>query len=154
MLQDAIVTRQRHNKFIEEVVGNSQVWLLENASGVANSTSHEYEDQEGNSLELICFWSDRKRAKVCAKEVWSSYTPKEIPLAAFLENWCIGLANDNRIIGTNFDWNMFGYEIDPLELIIEIITELKKQGKSLSLRKFSGIEDLEAQVKEVLEELN
>lgn len=154
MLQDSIVTRQRHEKFVEEAVENEMVWLLENAAGIANSRSNEYEDQDGNSLELICFWSDRKRAKVCAKEAWSSYFPKEVSLAAFLENWCVGLANDNYIIGTNFDWNMFGYEIDPLELIIELTTELKKQDKSLSLRKFSGIEDLEAQVKELLEELN
>lgn len=42
--------------------------------------------------------------------------------------------NDGFLIETNFDQNMFGYETEPLELVIELINELKRIGKTLTFR--------------------
>ena len=47
-----------------------------------------------------------------------------------------------------FDQNLFGHEIEPLDLILELTSELKSTGKDLNFRKFNGIADLEKQVKE------
>jgi hypothetical protein len=46
---------------------------------------------------------------------------------------------------------MFGFESEPMELILELITELKSIGKDLKLKKFEGIKDLEKQIKEIVE---
>ena len=46
---------------------------------------------------------------------------------------------------------MFGFEAEPYELILDLVDELKSLGKDLDFRKFSGIPDLEKQVKAVLE---
>ena len=66
-----------------------------------------------------------------------------------IENWCLGMANDGLLVGTQFDQNLFGYEVEPLDLILELTTELKSINKDLQFRKFKGIIDLEKQVKEI-----
>lgn len=58
--------------------------------------------------------------------------------------------NDGLVVGTNFDSNLFGFEAEPLELVIDIIEELKKTGKNITLRKFKSIEEMETQIREVL----
>ena len=97
---------------------------------------------------MICFWAEKVRAKSCAKDEWRKYKVTEISLAEFMENWCVGMSNDGLLIGTQFDQNLFGHEVEPLDLILELTAELKSNGKDLNLRKFDGIEDLEKQVKE------
>jgi len=67
-----------------------------------------------------------------------------------MEYWCIGMANDGLLIGTQFDQNLFGFETEPLELLINLTAELKSLGKDLNFRKFNGIKGLEKQVKEAI----
>ena len=152
MLQNSIVVKKRHQKFVEEITENEIVWALENKEGFATSSSNQFEDEKGNPIGLICFWSDKKLASVCAKKNWSDYKPKELRIEEFMENWCVGIYHDNLMVGTNFDWNMFGFEIEPLELIIEIVEKLKEKNKNLIFKKFEGIEDIESQVKEIVNE--
>ncbi|GAA4304134.1 hypothetical protein GCM10023183_17270 [Nibribacter koreensis] len=130
---------------METVIG------LESEDGFATSSSNNYEDENKNPISMICFWSEKALARACSKDGWKNYTPTEIPLSEFLENWCVGMDNDGLLLGTNFDQNMFGHEIEPLDLILEITAELKSSGKKLELQKFENIEDLEKQVKAILE---
>lgn len=90
-------------------------------------------------------------SKSCVKNGWEEYEPTEIDLAEFIENWCIGIDNDELLVGTNFDQNMFGYEIEGYELILELIKELKKNKKELDFEKFENLEDLETQIREAME---
>ncbi|WP_298897301.1 DUF2750 domain-containing protein [uncultured Psychroserpens sp.] len=151
MFQDSITLKNRHLKFIKTVSETEIVYGLKSKSGFATSSSTQYEDDDGNPIGMICFWSEKVRAKSCAKDEWKKYEVTEISLSEFMENWCIGMANDELLIGTQFDQNLFGYETEPLELIIELINELKSIGKELNFRKFNGIVDLEKQVKKVTE---
>ncbi|KAA3438731.1 DUF2750 domain-containing protein [Rufibacter hautae] len=149
MIQDSIIVKQRHERFIKKVCETEIVIGLESGDGFATSSSNNYEDEDENPIPMICFWSEKAFAKACAKDGWINYTPTEIPLSEFLENWCVGMNNDGLLVGTNFDQNMFGHEIEPFDLILEIIAELKSYGKKLDFQKFEGIEDLETQVKEL-----
>ncbi len=150
MLQNSIIVRQRHERFIKKVCDSEIVIGLENDEGFATSNSNNYEEEEENPIQMICFWSEKAIARACAKDGWGNYEPSEIPLTEFLENWCVGMDNDGLIVGTNFDQNMFGFEQEPLTLILEIITELKRINKNLKLNKFENIEDLEEQVREII----
>jgi len=151
MIQDSLIVNQRHERFVKKVCETKIVIGLESEDGFAMSSSNRYEDKDGNPIPMICFWSDKASAMACTKEGWSNYSPKEILLSEFLENWCIGMDNDGILVGTNFDQNMFGYEVEPLDLILEIVTELKNTGENLELASFDDIEDLEEQVKELLD---
>ncbi len=151
MLHDSITLKNRHLKFIKTVSESEIVYGLKSKNGFATSSSTQYEDDNGNPIGMMCFWAEKVRAKSCAKDEWKKYKVTEILLSDFIENWCIGMANDELLIGTQFDQNLFGFEAEPLELIIELTTELKSLGKNLNFRKFNGIEDLEKQVKEITE---
>ena len=60
--------------------------------------------------------------------------------------------SDGLLVGTDFDSNMFGDEAEPLELILDIIEELGNSGKSLNLRKLESPEDMEKQIRVILED--
>jgi hypothetical protein len=151
MLQNSIIVKQRYERFIKKVCETEIVYGLKNTEGFATSESNDFEDENGASLELICFWSEKSLAQFCVKEEWSEYIPNEISLENFIENWCIGMFNDGLIIGINFDQNLFGFEIEPLELIKALLVELHKQGKELSLRKFKSVEELEQKINKLCE---
>ena len=151
MFQNHITVKNRHKKFIKTVCETETVYGLKNKKGFATSNSVHYDDENGEPVGMICFWAEKVRAKSCVKDGWKNYELTEIPLSEFMENWCVGMDNDGLLIGTQFDQNMFGFEAEPLELIIDLSTELKSIGKDLKFRKFNGITDLEKQVKEILE---
>lgn len=142
MIQDSIIVRQRHERFIKKVCDYEIVWGFESDEGFATSSSNEIMDDEGEPIGIICFWSEKALAKSCAKGEWFGYIPTEISLSDFIENWCIGIFNDKLLVGTNFDQNMFGFEADPLDLIVKLAKELENQGKKLRLGKYNKISDL------------
>ncbi len=151
MLKNHIDVKLKHEKFVKKVCETSLVYGLENEDGFATSSSNDLEDESGEPIGIICFWSEKALAKSCVKNDWEEYEPTEINLAEFIENWCIGIDNDELLIGTNFDQNMFGYEIEGYELILELIEELKKNNKELDFEKFENLEDLETQIREAME---
>lgn len=151
MLQNVGLLEKRHKRFIKVVCESEIVYALKNSDGFATSSSNKFEDEDGNPIGIICFWAEKSLAASCIAEEWSSYKVYEISLPDFLENWCIGMENDGLLIGTEFDRNMFGFEAEPLELILELISELKMNKKELDLREFDGIYDLYEQVKSILD---
>jgi hypothetical protein len=61
------------------------------------------------------------------------------------------MSNDGMLVGTNFDRNLFGYEVDPLELLLEILNELEDTNKQIQLAHFESLEALEEQVRNSIE---
>lgn len=152
MLQDHITLKNRYKDFIRKICDTEIVYGLKDEKGYATSYSNELEYEDGEPVQIICFWSDAARAKSCLDKEWNRYEPSPIPLNEFMENWCLGMNGDGSLAGTDFDSNLFGYEAEPLELALEIIEELKKNEKSISLRKFEDLDDMENQIREVLED--
>ncbi|TYA84239.1 DUF2750 domain-containing protein [Seonamhaeicola marinus] len=151
MFQNHITVKNRHKKFIKTVCETEVVYGLKNKKGYVTSSSVHYEDENGDPVGMICFWAEKARAKSCINDGWKKYKVEEIPLSDFMENWCVGMENDGLLIGTQFDQNLFGHEVEPLDLILELTSELKSMEKDLNFKKFNGIDDLEKQVKEVME---
>ena len=147
MYQNTSTTEYKHKIFIQRVVEFEVVWGLESEEGWATSSSNE-----DDHTSVIIFWSDRAYANALVKKDWSKYKPSQMPLAEFFENWLVGMHNDNILVGTNWDANMFGKESHPLELALEIIDELKLKGKQLKLTQYEGIEDFESKIRSALEE--
>ena len=145
MLQNAATIETRHKMFVERVVQFDKVWALENDEGFATSTANDDDD-----IAVILFWSDKAYAKSVAKDDWKLYQSTEMTLTAFLENWLVGMSNDNILVGTNWDANMFGKEIHPLRLALELVNELNRKSQSVDLDKYSDLTDYETQLKKVL----
>ena len=150
MIQDLTLIQQRYRKFIEKVCETQIVYGLQNNAGFATSMSNDFQDEDtGEDMTLICFWSEEVLARVLAKKEWSSYKPESIALNSFLENWCVGMYYDGTIAGINFDQNLFGFEIDTLDLALDIIRELKRCNTEIELLKFESLDDLESQIKQL-----
>lgn len=154
MIQNAEVIKRRYKQFIDEVVTSKIVWGLKNQEGFATSSSVKNTNLKGEPNEIVCFWSNQKLAKVSSKNWEEEYLPSKIDLGEFIENWCIGMYNEDILVGVNFDWNMFGEEGKPLEIANEIIQKLKVQNEDLELLKFDGIIDLESKISIIFEDEN
>ena len=145
MLQNSSAVEYKHQKFVERIIETQTVWALKSEEGYATSESNEYED-----VEVIPFWSDKAYANALAKDEWESFEPSSMSLSEFLENWLVGMSNDGMIVGTNWDQNLFGKEIEPLDLALEISTILIKEGTKIDLEKFKDINDYHNQVRKAL----
>lgn len=141
MLQDIASIETKYQLFIERAAATKLVWGLMSKEGWANSHSNEDED-----IAIIPFWSDRAYAKACARDDWKGFSPTSIPLAEFLESWCIGMAEQGDLIGANWDANMFGKESDALEVAIDIINKIKQMNSTLPLRNYSSLDELAADI--------
>ncbi len=117
---------------------------------MAISNSWDYVNDKGDAIGLICFWSQKASAASCAKDEWYDYHPIAISLCDFIEIYCLGLANDGFMVGTDFDVSMYGCEIDPLDLILEINEELITQKKTIKLKNYPNMQSLINEIEDLL----
>lgn len=146
MNQDPQLAESLHHKFITEIVKNKSVWGLTNVKRWATASSSFYK-----KAEVMPFWSNESDAQLCAKEDWKGYHASEISLVEFLENWCAGLYEDHLLVGTNWTEELFGNEIEPLDLVLEILSELKLKQIDFQFNVYKSLEDFELIIKEMIE---
>lgn len=135
-----------YRKFIQQVADTEQVWGLSEGDIWATSSSNEFED-----TEVILFWSDAEGAKACAADEWAGYQPEALPVAEFLENWCVGMYDDELLVGANWTADMQGREVDPLVVALDVVQELKSRGKEIKLERYDSLSEFEEQVIDALE---
>ena len=151
MAQESIEFKKNHTEFVQTICATQKVYAIKNEEGYATSFSLEMEDENEEPVEVFCFWSSNEKAALLLKDEWKDFDIDTIDLATFLENWCVGMNNEGLLIGTDFDETLNGFEIDPLELMLEISSELKAKNQTITLCKFKDINDMETQVKAILE---
>jgi hypothetical protein len=137
------IIEQAYRSFIEKTAASKLVWGLADKKGWANSHSAEDED-----INVVPLWSERSLAKICAKDDWRGYTPTEIPLAEFLESWCIELADNEILIGVNWDPKLLGWEADALTIALDILKRLKEMQSAITFSNYSGLDEF---INEVIE---
>lgn len=128
--------------FIDTVIKQNKVFSLTLDEGFAMSLSNSYVDEDDNQMELFCFWSEEKKAQSSIKDEWEEYKVATITLSTFLEDWCIGLSNENYVIGLEFDDKLVGVEGDALELLIDICKLLITKSIGLKFNKFKSVQEL------------
>lgn len=143
MLQDTEAIEGKYTLFIEKTVASKLVWVLKGKNGWANSHAADNED-----VVVIPFWSDRALAKVCAKDDWRGYLPVEIPLAAFLESWCVDMAENEILAGTNWDTNMLGKEVEALGVALDMLNRLKAINSAIAFKNYISIDEFIADISE------
>ena len=117
MLNSSIAAKEQHNRFVERVRASGLVWGLQSPDGWAMAPSND----EDEDADVIPFWSDRAYAARCAVDEWAVYSPESIPLEAFLEAWLPGMAEEGTLVGTNWNAQLTGTEVDPLDLREELL---------------------------------
>jgi hypothetical protein len=115
MLQDRATSLANHNRFVERVLASRMVWGLRGPDGWAICDSAEYED-----TQVMPFWSDSAYAARAAKDAWSDYAPAAITLDDFIDKWLRGMHEDGVLVGTNWDANNSGLEVEAQQLAGEL----------------------------------
>ncbi len=80
---------ERYRYFIRKACDFEVVWGLY-AGGWASV--------EADGITGLPLWPEEELAAQCATGVWSSYTPRSIPLDDFVSRWLPGLEADGRVI--------------------------------------------------------
>ena len=112
---DQASSQEQHERFVERVRQSGIVWGLRSDEGWAVAPS----SQDG--IDAMPFWSDQAYAERCAREEWENYAPEEIAIEKFLTAWLPGMARDGHLVGTNWNSDLVGKEIDPIELRGELL---------------------------------
>ena len=136
------ITESKYKTFIEKIVASKLVWGLQDKKGWANSYSNDSED-----VDVIPFWEDRFYAKSCAVDGWKGYAAVSIPLSDFLENWCLGMIEENILAGINWDAKMIGDEVNASKLAIDILDRLKAIDSAIEFMEYGSIDELTAKIK-------
>lgn len=138
------------NTFIQTIVRNNELFVIEDKEGAAMSQSLLFQNEDGSPVGVICFWSDKSKAQNCCAEDWEEYRPQAICLGTFIEDYLVPVYNESLIAGLDFNVNMEGTEADPLHIIELLIAELKLQNKKPELEYFKDLNDLEQQLKRLI----
>ncbi|MEG2893889.1 MAG: DUF2750 domain-containing protein [Clostridium sp.] len=116
-LELQVSAQERYDMFIGGIVESGVVWGLKNSeSGVwAVAPSNNFDDT-GSML----FWSKKEVAEKCIEDEWADYTATSIPVEVFMENWLVGLDGDGLLVGVNWNSDLVGVEVEPIDLLEDI----------------------------------
>lgn len=107
------------DRFIVEAMAQGCVWGLQGSEGWALCGSENHDE-----VDVIPFWSQEAFASVHCKDDWSGYAPVAIELEEFLEDWLPGMHDDVMLLGINWNADLEGDEIEPLDLLEEFDMEI------------------------------
>lgn len=107
------------DRFIVEAMELGCVWGLEGPDGWALSASEAHDD-----VDVMPFWSQEGFARAHCQDDWAGYRPVAIELVEFLEDWLPGMHDDVLLVGVNWNDDLEGEELEPLDLLEEFEAEM------------------------------
>ncbi|BFM18421.1 DUF2750 domain-containing protein [Maricurvus nonylphenolicus] len=113
-------TEENFDRFIVEAIETGCIWALEGEEGFALCPSEKNDD-----IDVMPFWSQPEFAQAACVDEWSVYKPVAIALEEFLDDWIDGMHEDLLLIGINWNPDLEGMEIEPLDLVEEFDSEIK-----------------------------
>jgi hypothetical protein len=109
---------ENHERFIRDVRESGLVWGLRSDQGWAVCESNEYEE-----TDVYPFWSDEAQARRHCQDDWANFVPDSLPLDVFIDTWLAGMSEDGVLVGTNWDEELSGLELEPDDLAQELLGE-------------------------------
>jgi hypothetical protein len=116
MLHLTADSQANHERFVRRVRESEVVWGLKSNDRWAVCPSNEYEDST-----VFPFWSDEAYAKRHCKDEWAEYVPTQINLDSFIDNWLKGMNEDGALVGTNWNLDLAGIEVEPIDLAKQLL---------------------------------
>lgn len=107
------------DRFIVEAMELGCVWGLEGPDGWALTASEDHDE-----VDVMPFWSQESFAHAHCVDDWKSYRPVAVDLMEFLEEWLPGMHEDVLLIGINWNEELEGEEVEPLDLLEEFEMEM------------------------------
>ena len=98
--------------FVEKVRLSEQVWAL----GGDDGGFVVCESNQIAETDVLLLWESEDAAKAQCKEEWQEFTPVEINLDEFLDEWVEDLNEDSALVGLNWNDDQVCVEIEPVGL--------------------------------------
>jgi len=109
---DRLIVESLEHGCIWGLQDNSDNWAL--VASVNNS-----------SIDVMPFWSAQALASTVCIGDWAIYQPVAIDLEEFLDDWLPGMHNDVLMAGINWNADLEGQEMEPLDLLEEFESEFE-----------------------------
>lgn len=106
---------ENYDRFIDEALETGCVWGLEGPEGFALCQSVANEE-----LDVMPLWSQPEYAQLHVAGEWSSYKIVPIALEELLDDWLPGMHDDVTMVGPNWNAELEGDEVEPLDLLEDI----------------------------------
>ena len=103
---------ENYERFIEEAFSTGCVWGLEGKDGWALCPSVLSDD-----VDVLPLWSQPEYAEVHCVEEWHDYKVTPIALEELLDDWLTGLHEEVTMVGPNWNAELEGDEVEPLDLL-------------------------------------
>lgn len=101
-----------YQQFIQESIQCGCLWGLQSEDGWALCPSEKHEN-----ANVMPFWSQPELAEVHCADEWEDYQVVPISLEEFLDDWLPGMHEDVFMVGVNWNSEMEGDEVEPLDLL-------------------------------------
>jgi hypothetical protein len=105
---------ENYERFLAEAEATGCVWGLEGPDGWALCQSNLNDE-----LSVMPLWSQPEYAQVHCADEWASFKVTPISLEELLDDWLVGMHEDLTLVGPNWNEDMEGDEIEPLDLLAE-----------------------------------
>lgn len=106
---------ENYERFISEAIATGCVWGLESDEGWALCPS-----VSNDELSVMPLWSQPEFAELHCKDEWGDYRVIPIAVDELLDDWLPGMHEDLLLIGVNWDSELEGEEVEPLDLLEDI----------------------------------
>ena len=116
MLRNTADCQADAERFISRVAASETVWYLRSDQGTAFCESNDFTTDDDEPVTVLLFFSDEAYARRCQKAQFDDHTIESMPLFDFLFRWLPGMSGDGLMAGPNWNHELVGLELDPLEL--------------------------------------
>lgn len=106
---------ENYDRFLEEAIATGCVWGLESDDGWALCSTNNLSNSA--ELDVMPLWSQPEYAQVHVEGEWSAYRVVPIDLEELLEDWLPGMHEDVTLVGPNWNGDLDGDEVEPLDLL-------------------------------------
>ena len=110
-----------YEAFVAQAIGTGCVWALQTPEGWALCPSVLYQERD-----VMPFWSQPEYAQIHCRDEWRDYQPVAIAVEELLDDWCPGLHDDLLLMGLNWNDELEGHEIEPLDVAEDIEASLSE----------------------------
>lgn len=141
-MKHEIINDPAYTAFVQRIVETAVVYTLQDQDTFfAECPSESYNNELGEPETVYCFWDSAAAAKACQQEEWADYDLIEINLADFMYENLIEMDNDQHLVGVQFDAELFGTEIEPIELLADLLDEIKQRGLADDFDEFEELQN-------------
>jgi hypothetical protein len=111
---------QNYQLFLQDAIDTGVVWGI----AVGEDDNLEFalcSSADDEAVDVMPFWSREAFAKEACVDEWAIYQPHAIDVDDFIDNWLPGMQKDGLLAGVNWNRDLEGIEIEPLELSLDLL---------------------------------